>query len=140
MSDTQQGQQAQVPPQGRKISIGEGIRSGIGVLTAFKEAIEETIQEANARGDLSPDRAKQFLGEALHKAQETVGEVRERLEWVPRKDFDALQAEVAELRRRLDALEVRPSSEGTVLQLPSSASAPAALPPGPEGPTEARMP
>jgi polyhydroxyalkanoate synthesis regulator phasin len=139
MADEQQ--QAQAPgPQGRRLSIGEGIRSGIGVLTAFKEAIEETIQEANVRGDLSPERAKQFLGEALNKAQETVGEVRERLEWVPRKEFDALQAEVAELRRRLDALEGRPSSEETVLQLPSSSSAAAALPPGPEGPTEARMP
>jgi polyhydroxyalkanoate synthesis regulator phasin len=132
MADEQQ----QVQGSGRKLSIGEGIRSGIGVLTAFKEAIEETIQEANARGDLSPDRARQFLGDALHKAQETVGEVRERLEWVPRKEFEALQAEVADLRRRLDALQGRPLSGGeTVLQLPSVAGGPA-----PEGPTEARMP
>jgi polyhydroxyalkanoate synthesis regulator phasin len=138
MSDTQQGQQAQVPPQGRKISIGEGIRSGIGVLTAFKEAIEETIQEDNARGDLSPDRAKQFLGEALHKAQETVGEVRERLEWVPRKEFETLQAEVAELRHRLDALQGR-RPEGETALLPSSTASAPALP-APEGPTEARMP
>lgn len=132
-------QQQQVQGGGRRLSIGEGIRSGVGVLTAFKEAIEETIQEANARGDLSPDRAKQFLGDALHRAQETVGEVRERLDLVPRKEFEALQAEVAELRRRLDALEGRAPSDGTVLQLPSS-SPPAALGPGPEGPTEARMP
>jgi polyhydroxyalkanoate synthesis regulator phasin len=132
-------QQGQVQGGGRRLSIGEGIRSGIGVLSAFKEAIEETIQEANARGDLSPDRAKQFLGDALHRAQETVGEVRERLEWVPRKEFDALLAEVAELRRRLDALEGRAPSDGTVLRLPSSSSA-GALGAGPEGPTEARMP
>jgi polyhydroxyalkanoate synthesis regulator phasin len=123
----------------RRPSIGEGIRTGVGVLTAFKEAIEETIQEANARGDLSPERAKQFLGEALHRAQDAVGEVRERLEWVPRKEFEALQAEVAELRRRLDALEGRAPSDGTVLQLPSAASAAPTLP-APEGPTEARMP
>ena len=121
----------------RRPSIGEGIRTGVGVLTAFKEAIEETIQEANARGDLSPDRAKQFLGDALHRAQETVGEVRERLEWVPRKEFEALQAEVAELRSRLDALQGR-SAVGETALLPATSSAPAL--PAPEGPTEARMP
>ena len=123
---------------GRRMSIGEGIRSGIGVLTAFKEAIEETIQEAGERGDLSPDRAKQFLGDALHRAQDAVGEVRERLEWVPRKEFEALQAEVAELRARLDALQGR-RPEGETALLPPTSSAPPALP-APEGPTEARMP
>lgn len=125
-------QSPEQPP--RRLSIGEGIRSGIGVLTAFKEAIEETIQEANVRGDLSPDRAKQFLGDALHRAQDAVGEVREKLEWVPRKEFEALQAEVAELRRRLDGLGGGASSDATVLQLPPSTG------PAPEGPTEARMP
>jgi polyhydroxyalkanoate synthesis regulator phasin len=123
--------------QPRRLSIGEGIRSGVGVLTAFKEAIEETIQEANSRGDLSPDRAKQFLGDALHRAQDAVGEVRERLEWVPRKEFDALLAEVAELRRRLDELQGR-RPEGAAALLPSTPSVPAL--PAPEGPTEARMP
>lgn len=135
MSDDPQG-------GGRRMSIGEGIRSGIGVLTAFKEAIEETIQEAGERGDLSPDRAKQFLGDALHRAQDAVGEVRERLEWVPRKEFEALLREVEELRRRVDALEGKTETEAdyTMLSLPSSGSAAPQLPPAPEGPTEARMP
>jgi polyhydroxyalkanoate synthesis regulator phasin len=128
-------EQQQVPQQGqgRRISIGEGIRNGIGVLSAFKEAIEETIQEASARGDLSPDRAKQFMGDALHRVQETVVDVRDRLDVVPRKEFDALHAEVAELRRRLDALEGR-GGDAPVLQIASTSSA------APEGPTEARMP
>lgn len=133
MSDEQQG--------GRRMSIGEGIRSGIGVLTAFKEAIEETIQEVAERGDLKPERAKEFLGEALHRAQDAVGDVRERLDFVPRREFEALLNEVEELRRRLDALEGKGSAgtEHTLLALPSSG--PAALPPpAPEGPTEARMP
>ena len=116
---------------GRRMSIGEGIRSGIGVLTAFKEAIEETIQEAGERGDLSPDRAKQFLGDALHRAQDAVGEVRERLEWVPRKEFDALLREVEELRRRVDVLEGRTGTgaDYTMLSLPSSGSEAPRLPP-----------
>lgn len=122
--DEQHGSEPQ-----RRPSIGEGIRSGIGVLTAFKEAIEETIQEASARGDLSPDRAREFLGTALHRAQDVAGEVKDRLDLVPRREFDALREEVDALRARLEALEGRPR---------------AALPPvGPEaaeGPTEARMP
>jgi polyhydroxyalkanoate synthesis regulator phasin len=135
MSEESQGE------GGRRMSIGEGIRSGIGVLTAFKEAIEETIQEAGSRGDLSPDRAKQFLGEALHRAQDTVTDVRDRLDFVPRKEFEALLREVEELQRRLDALEGRGSgsTEHTLLALPSSGGTPQ-LPPAPEGPTEARMP
>jgi polyhydroxyalkanoate synthesis regulator phasin len=131
MTDEQQ-------PQGRRLSIGEGIRNGVGVLTAFKEAIEESIQEASARGDLSPERAKQFLGDALHRVQDTVVDVRDRLDVVPRREFDALQAEVAELRRRLDALTGGAASDAAPLQL--SATSSASTLPAPEGPTEARMP
>lgn len=131
MTDDQQ----QESPK-RRPSIGEGIRTGVGVLTAFKEAIEESIQEANARGDLSPERAKQFLGDAMHRAQDAVGDVRERLEWVPRKEFEALQAEVAELRRRLDGLAGVTGGETALL--PSTSSAGSL--PAPEGSTEARMP
>ena len=120
------------------MSIGEGLRSGIGVLAAFKEAIEETIQETVDRGDLKPERAKQFLGDALHRAQDAVGDVRERLDFVPRKEFEALLTEVEELRQRLDALEGK-GGEHTLLALPSSGQA-ALPPPAPEGPTEARMP
>ena len=126
--------------QRRRPSIGEGIRSGIGVLTAFKEAIEETIQEASERGDLSTDRAKQFLGEALHRAQDVASDVRDRLDFVPRREFEALLREVEELQRRVDQLEGRGGAdEFTRLDLPSSAAPPPALP-APEGPTEARMP
>jgi polyhydroxyalkanoate synthesis regulator phasin len=135
MTDEQQPQ-----PQGRRLSIGEGIRNGVGVLTAFKEAIEESIQEASARGDLSPDRAKQFLGDALHRVQDTVVDVRDRLDVVPRREFEALQAEVAELRRRLHALDGRGEGDGgeAMMQIPAASSAGAL--PAPEGPTEARMP
>ena len=92
---------------GRKVSIGQGIKQGIGVLTAFKEAIEETIQEAVDRGDLRPERAKEALSGALTRAQEAAHDVRERLEWVPRREFDELRAEVAELRQRLNLLDGR---------------------------------
>lgn len=134
MSEDEQGGGRRIP------SIGEGLRSGIGVLTAFKEAIEETIQEAGSRGDLSPERAKGFLGDALHRAQETVGDVRERLDFVPRREFEAVLREVEELQRRVDALEGknRTGADFTPLTLPSSTQP--ASPPAPERPTEARMP
>jgi polyhydroxyalkanoate synthesis regulator phasin len=110
----------------RRVGIGQGIRQGIGVLTAFKEAIEETIQEAVDRGDLRPERAKDALSGALHRAQEAVGDVRERLEWVPRREFEELRAEVAELRARLTRME----SGRTLTEAPIV----------PEGPAEERMP
>jgi len=85
--------------------VSEGIRQGIGVLSAFRDALEETINEAKERGDLSPDRAKQVMTDALHKAQEAAGGARERLDFVTQTEFDALQAEVERLRARVEFLE-----------------------------------
>ncbi len=115
--------------QRKRPGIGEGIRTGIGVLTAFKEAVEETLQEAVDRGDLKPERAKQALTDVYSRAQGAVGDVRERLDWVSRKEFDDLRAEVAELRRRLEG--------GSGALLPSSGPDDR---PGGEGPIEQRMP
>ena len=131
--------------QRRRPGIGEGIRSGIGMLTAFKEAIEESIREASERGDLKPERARQFLNDAMERAQEAVGDVRERLDFVPRKEFDELKAQVEELRRRLDAQGGGGGSSTLVLPPVSGfGGTTAAEPPssertGGEGPTEARM-
>jgi len=86
-------------------SIGEGLRAGIGILTAFKEAIEETIDEAAARNDLRPERAKEALTGALTRAQGAFDDVRERLDVVPRREFDVLRVELEELRRRVERLE-----------------------------------
>jgi polyhydroxyalkanoate synthesis regulator phasin len=131
----------------RRPGIGEGIRSGIGMLTAFKEAIEESIREASDRGDLKPERARQFLNDALERAHEAVGDVRERLDFVPRKEFDELKAQVDELRRRLDAHGGGHGGAPSTLALPpvsgfegtTAAELPASDRTGGEGPTEARM-
>ncbi|HET6764820.1 MAG TPA: hypothetical protein VFH27_14140 [Longimicrobiaceae bacterium] len=89
--------------------IGDGIRSGIGILSALKQAVEETFQEAVDRGDLNPDRAKDSVQGVMRRMQESLGEtfgdVRERLDVIPRREFDELRAAVAEMSRRLDALE-----------------------------------
>ena len=92
---------------GRRMGIGEGVKTGIGVLSALRDAVEETINEAMARGDLSPERAREAVQTAFRRAQDTVGDVRERLDVIPRREFDELRAAVASLSARLDALEGR---------------------------------
>lgn len=88
-----------------KDKVSEGIRQGIGVLSAFRDALEETIQEARERGDLSSERAKEVMKSALHRAQSAAGSARERLDFVTQNELDDLAAEVRELRERVDRLE-----------------------------------
>lgn len=85
--------------------LSDGIRTGIGILTAFKEAVEETLQEAVDRGDLSPDRAKQAMQGAADRLQAGLDDARDRFDVVTRRDFEALRDEVADLRARLSRLE-----------------------------------
>ncbi len=97
------------PGKGTREKVSDGIRQGLGVLSAFKDALEETIQEARDRGDLSPERAKEALRSAMTRAQEAAGEARERFDFVPRADFDELRERVEECRVRLENLERRVS-------------------------------
>ena len=85
--------------------IGDGIRTGIGILNAFREAVEDTLQEAVDRGDLSPDRARRAMRDAAQKLQEGLGDARERLDLVSRKEYEDLRAELASLRERVSRLE-----------------------------------
>ena len=91
--------------RGPRKKVSDGIRDGLGVLSAFKDALEETIQEARQRGDLSPERAKSALRSAMSRAQEVAGEARERLEGVSQKEFDLLKERVDDLDSRLKNLE-----------------------------------
>ena len=99
--------------QGPKERVSEGIRQGIGVLSAFKEALEETIQEARDRGDLSADRAKQVMREALDRAQSAAGDAKERLDFVHQSELDDLREELDTLRARVSALEAERGGEGS---------------------------
>jgi polyhydroxyalkanoate synthesis regulator phasin len=85
--------------------IGEGLRTGVGVLNAFREAIEETVSEAmEAGGDVSPDRAKALMREAAQRVQSSFEETRERLDFVSRREFEELRREIADLRAQIGAL------------------------------------
>lgn len=96
---------------GKREKVSDGIRQGIGVLSAFKEALEETIQEARDRGDLSTDRAKEVMRDALDRAQTAAGDARERFDFVHQSELDELRSELAVLRARVEALEAQHRSE-----------------------------
>jgi polyhydroxyalkanoate synthesis regulator phasin len=76
----------------------EGFSAWMGVLDAFREAIEETIVEMRERKDLTPERAREAVRTTMQRAQSALDDARERLDFVPRREFDAL-------RRRVDALD-----------------------------------
>lgn len=100
----------------RQGGFRNGIRQGLGVLSAFKEAIEETLQEAKDRGDLSPDRAREIMKGALDRVQEATESARDRFDFVTHGEMEALKARVDELSRRLDdalGLGDRPTPSGT---------------------------
>jgi polyhydroxyalkanoate synthesis regulator phasin len=105
--------------------IGDGIRQGIGVLSALKDALEETIQEARERGDLSTERAREVLKEALATAQSAAGEARGRLDFAQQGDLEALASAVESIGRRVAVLEAHVFG-----------AEPASGAPQPHGPTE----
>ena len=82
--------------------IGDGIRAGIGILSAFKEAVEETLQEAVDRGDLSPDRAKRAVQDTVERIQTTFEGARGKMDWVSRQEFEELRMEVERLRGQVE--------------------------------------
>jgi hypothetical protein len=87
----------------------EGVRAVTGLLGALKDALEEQFEDLRAQSDLAPDKAREAARSTMRKAQETVDEMRDRLDFVPRREFDALKAEVEALARRLDAHQGGPA-------------------------------
>lgn len=85
--------------------IGDGIRQGLGILNSFRQAVEDSLQEAVQRGDLSADRATQTMKDILQRAQTGFDDARGRLDFVQRAEHENLKREVEALRLRVDALE-----------------------------------
>jgi polyhydroxyalkanoate synthesis regulator phasin len=79
-------------------AIREGVRALTGILGAFKDAIEQTFDDLSKRGDLSPERAKESASEAMKRVQEAFDEMRGRVDFVTRREYEALKQEVADLR------------------------------------------
>jgi polyhydroxyalkanoate synthesis regulator phasin len=81
--------------------MSDGFNRGLGVLSAFKEALEETIAEARERGDLSADRAREAMKSAVERARSTATDARERFDFVSAAEFEALEARVRRMERHL---------------------------------------
>lgn len=105
MATESKGAQEETGRKKAREKVGDGIRQGIGVLSALKDALEETINEARERGDLSAERAKEVMKGALGRAQAAASDARERLDFVSQAEMEALQETVEDLRRRVAALE-----------------------------------
>jgi polyhydroxyalkanoate synthesis regulator phasin len=88
----------------RKSASG-GIKQGLGILSALKDAIEETIQDARDRGDLNPDRARDLVKKALGRAQDAAGDARSRLEELKERELPSVREAVEDLKRRVAKLE-----------------------------------
>jgi polyhydroxyalkanoate synthesis regulator phasin len=85
--------------------MGDGIRQGIGVLSAFKDALEETIQEARERGDLSSDRAREVMKDTLAKAQTAAEGARDKLDFANQAEMESVRSAIDAIRERVGALE-----------------------------------
>ena len=85
--------------------IGDGIRTGIGILNSLREAVEETFQEAVSRGDMSQEGAKNAMKDVAQRLQSSLEDARERFDFAGRKEHDDLRAEVQLLRERVARLE-----------------------------------
>lgn len=94
-----------------KDRFSDGIRQGIGVLSAFRDALEETINEARERGDLSTERAREVVRTAMDRAKDATEEARERLDFATHHELDDLRATVEELRARVTTLETMHRAE-----------------------------
>jgi polyhydroxyalkanoate synthesis regulator phasin len=90
-----------------KEGIKEGVRAVTGFLAALKDAIEETLRDVRDTGDLDPQRAKDAMKSTMRRAQDAMDDVKDRLDFVQRKDHDALRAEVEALRARVTELEAK---------------------------------
>lgn len=110
MSDEQtggkgSGEQTEGEPKSNTSKVKDGFRDGLGVLSAFKDALEETIQEARERGDLSTDRAKEVLKETLDKAQSAAEGARDRLDRSNPDEMESMRSAVDGIKDRLSSLE-----------------------------------
>jgi polyhydroxyalkanoate synthesis regulator phasin len=83
----------------------DGVRAVTGIIGALKDAVEQTFEDMTAKGDLSPDKAKEAARDTMNRAQEAMDKVRYRLDFATRREVEELRDEVTELRRRIDLHE-----------------------------------
>jgi polyhydroxyalkanoate synthesis regulator phasin len=80
----------------------ESVRAVGGVIGAFKEAIEQTFNDLSESGDIAPDRAREAARDAMKRAQDAVEDMRTRVDFVSRREFDDLKSELTTLRQQME--------------------------------------
>jgi BMFP domain-containing protein YqiC len=85
----------------------ESVRAVSGILGAFKDAIEQTFNDLSERGEISPERARDAARDAMKRAQDAVDDMRGRVDFVTRREFDSLREELADLRARVEQHDAR---------------------------------
>jgi polyhydroxyalkanoate synthesis regulator phasin len=114
----------------------EGVRAVSGIIGAFKDAIEQTFTELSDQGDMSPERARDAARDAMRRAQEAVEDMRTRVDFVTRKEFDTVRAEIAALRLEVERHTAQAGHQTHSTGGQGQAGAPAAdSPPAPGGGT-----
>ena len=81
------------------------------MFSAFREALDETIQEARERGEYTADRARDAMKDAMDRGRDATSEARDRFDFVTQGDFDALKARVATLEERVRGMAAKPAKE-----------------------------
>jgi len=106
-----EGDAADETSKTRQEKVSDGIKHGMSVLNAMKDAIEETIREAKERGDLSQERAKEVMKAGLSKAQERMDSAREAFDFVSQNEFEGLRTKVDQLKVRVRNIERKVDGE-----------------------------
>lgn len=103
-------------------AVREGVRSVIGILGALKDAVEDTFEELRTGGEATPDEDRDAARSTFRAAQDAVEDVRDRLDFITRKEFDALREEVAGLEARVNALSESAHAAGATAASPDNAA------------------
>lgn len=106
-TDGPPGDEWQKGKEQAKEGIREGVRAVTGFLAALKDAIDETLRDVRDSGDLDPTKAKEAVRSTMKRAQDAMDDVKEKLDFVQRKEFETLRAELNSLRQRVADLEGR---------------------------------
>jgi polyhydroxyalkanoate synthesis regulator phasin len=83
-------------------ALRDGVRAVSGILGAFKDAIEQTFNDLSDRGDISPERARDAARDAMKRAQDAMEDMRGRVDFVTRREFDSLRQEIETLRTQVE--------------------------------------